>query len=97
MQGFDEEVSRFLQDGMQEVYDAMDEAGRKAVEYNIENGDYRNRTGHLRASNYYKVSEDGLEIGNSAEYAGYVESKGYMVCSGGVLLAYRLLNGNEGH
>lgn len=97
MQGFDEEVSRFLQEGMQEVYDAMDAAGKAAVDYNVENGDYRNRTGHLRASNYYRVNEDGLEVGNSAEYAENVESRGYMVCSGGALLAYRMLNGNEGH
>ena len=97
MQGFDEEVSRFFQEGMQEVYDAMDEAGRRGVEYNVENGDYRNRTWNLRRSNYYKVEEDGLTIGNSADYADNVESRGYMVCSGGALLAHQILNGNEGH
>ena len=97
MQGFDEAVSRFLQEGMQEVRDAMADAGRRAVEYNVENGDYRNRTGHLRASNYYKVEDDGLVVGNSAEYADDVESRGYMVCTGGALLAYGILNGNERH
>ena len=40
MRGFDEDVSRFLQEGMQEVRDAMEEAGKAAVQYNIENGDY---------------------------------------------------------
>lgn len=97
MQEFDEDVSRFLQEGVQEVRDAMEEAGKAAVQYNIENGDYRNRTGHLRASNYYKVEDDGLVVGNSAEYAEHVEARGYMVCSGGALLAYKILNGNEGH
>ena len=72
----------------------MRKAGEAAVEYNKEHGDYRNRTGHLRASNYYEVDESGLTVGNSAEYAGYVEARGYMVCSEGALLAERILNGD---
>ena len=95
MQGFDEDVRRFFEDGKREVEDRMREAGEAAVQYNIENGDYRNRTGHLRRSNFYRVTDDGLEVGNSADYAENVESKGYMVCSGGALLAERILNGDE--
>ena len=72
----------------------MTDAGEKAVEYNKRNGNYRNRKGNLRRSNYYEVSEDGLIVGNSAEYAGDVEARGYMVSSEGALLAERILNGN---
>ena len=89
-----DDVDSLMEEVYREVYEAMDAAGRAAVDYNVENGDYQDRTGHLRASNYYEVQEDGLVIGNSAEYADYVESKGYMVCSGGALLAEKILNGN---
>ena len=88
------EVDEFLEEGMEEVMDEMRRAGEAAVAWNIEHGDYQNRTGNLRASNYYEVEEDGLIVGNSAEYAGYVESRGYMVCSEGALLAEKLLNGD---
>lgn len=94
MPDFDAAVSAFLQEGMDEVKARMTAAGEAAVEYNKEYGDYRNRTGHLRASNYYEVNEDGLIVGNGAEYAGNVEARGYMVCSGGALLAERILNGD---
>lgn len=94
MQGFDEDVARFLEEGKREVMEAMEKAGQAAVDYNVDNGSYKNRTGHLRASNYYKVDEEGLEVGNSADYAGGVEAMGYMVCSEGALIAERMLNGN---
>ena len=87
----DLEIERFLADGYNEVQEAMRQAGEAAVEYNRENGDYQDRTGNLRASNYYDVDENELVVGNSAEYAGYVESKGFMVCSGGALLAESML------
>ena len=89
-----DEIDAFIEEIEEEVRMAMEEAGKAAVAYNIANGDYQDRTGHLRASNYYEVTEEGLEIGNSADYAEYVESKGYMVCSGGALLAEKILNGN---
>ena len=69
-------------------------AGQAAVAHNIIHGDYRDRTGNLRRSNYYKVDDDGLTVGNSADYADNVESKGYMVCSEGALLAEKILNGD---
>ena len=81
------EVEQFLRDGRNEVIEAMREAGEAAVEYNIANGDYQDRTGNLRRSNYYEIDGDTLSVGNSADYAEYVEAKGYMVCSGGALLA----------
>ena len=97
MPDFDSAVSSFLREGMDEVEARMRAAGERAVEYNKEQGNYRNRTGNLRASNYYEVGEEGLVVGNKAEYASDVEARGYMVCSEGALLAERLLNGNEGH
>ena len=44
-------------------------------------GNYHDRTGHLRASNYSNVEDDGLELGNSADYASKVEAMGYEVAS----------------
>lgn len=75
----------------------LKEAGEYAVEYNKENGNYKNVTGNLRRSNYYRLDKVGdvpvsLAIGNSAEYARNVESKGYMVVTGGALAAHRMLN-----
>lgn len=94
MQGLDAEIARFLEEGMRDVMDSMRKAGEQAVAYNVANGDYRNRTWNLRRSNFYEVAEDGLIVGNSADYAGDVEARGYMVCTGGALLAERMLNGD---
>ena len=96
MRGIESEIEQFLRDGMEEVKREMSRAGEIAVQHNIEYGDYRNRTGNLRRSNYYRVDESGLIVGNSADYAGDVEARGYMVCSGGALLAEQILNnGNQ--
>lgn len=80
-----------------EVEASMVEAGEAATEYNRKNGDYQNITGNLRRSNYYEiVKEKGklttLVIGNSADYASFVESRGRMVATGGALLAEKMLN-----
>lgn len=87
-----------LDDIFSEVEKAVTEAGEKAVECNIQNGDYRNITGRLRRSNYYEIEHIGniptkLVIGNRAEYASAVESRGRMVITDGALLAHKLLNG----
>ena len=89
-----DEIDSFIDQIYDEVYEKMELAGLAAVAHNVLNGDYRDRTGNLRASNYYEVEDDGLTIGNSADYAEAVEAKGYMVCSEGALLAEKLLNGN---
>ena len=93
-QVFDNAVNDFFNQMRGEVHKAMEEAGQAADEYNVENGDYQNRTGNLRRSNYHKVDEeeDVLIVGNSADYASFVEARGYMVCSGGALLAEKILN-----
>jgi len=92
MRGIDAEIDQFFQEGINEVMSEMERAGQAAVQHNVENGDYKNRTGRLRRSNYYRVSPEELEIGNSAPYASDVESRGYMVCSEGALLAEQMLN-----
>lgn len=90
------DIEMFLAEGYAEVEADMESVGESAVAYNVANGDYKNRTGNLRRSNYYKIDKDGdiptrLEIGNSADYAEDVESRGYMVASGGFLLAESIL------
>lgn len=92
MRGIDAEIDQFFQEGINEVMSEMERAGQAAVQHNVENGDYKNRTWRLRHSNYYRVNVEGLEIGNSAPYASDVESRGYMVCSEGALLAEQMLN-----
>ena len=92
MQGISAEIDRFFEQGIREVKEKMAVAGEIAVRHNIENGNYKNRTGNLRRSNYYEVDDTGLTIGNSADYAGDVEARGYMVCSEGALIAEQLLN-----
>lgn len=94
MQEFDKAVDKAFEDFQKELHNELTKAGEAAVRVNRENGNYRDRTGHLRASNYYEVEEDGLEIGNDADYAANVEARGYMVCSEGALLAEQMLNGN---
>ena len=88
----DKEIEQFLEEGVREVMVKMAEAGEAAVQYNVEHGDYKNRTWNLRRSNYYEVERDSLVVGNSADYASNVESRGYMVCTEGALLAERMLN-----
>lgn len=89
-----DEIDSFMETVMEEVRKRMTEAGEAAVAWNKQYGSYKDRTGNLRRSNFYEVTDDALIIGNSAEYAGYVEAKGYMVCTDGALLAEKILNGD---
>ena len=45
----------------------------------------------LRTSNDYDVNKDGLTLKNEAEYASFVESKGYDVLSSAALFAEKRL------
>ena len=49
----------------------------EAVKYAEEHGDYQDHTLTLRTSNDYDVDKDGLTLKNEAEYASFVESKGF--------------------
>lgn len=85
------DVNRFFERAKKEVMSEMDRVGRKAVSYAKATGDYEDHTGNLRASNAYEVTEEGLKIMNTADYAAYVESKGYTVCSEAALFAEQQL------
>lgn len=69
----------------EEVKSAMTEAGKIGVAYAKEHGNYQDITGTLRKSNTYEVEADGLVLKNEAEYASYVEAKGFEVLSGAAL------------
>ena len=80
------EIERFFMEFRQEVKGYLSDLGRRAVAANTAEGDYQNRTGNLRRSNYYEADEDGMVLGNHADYASKVESKGYNVIDSGVKL-----------
>lgn len=86
MSELDREIEKFFSDARREVKEYLDDLGQRAEEANIREGDYQNRTGNLRRSNYHEADEDGLTLGNSADYASEVESKGYNVIDSGVKL-----------
>ena len=80
-------ISRF----QRQVRKKMEEVGEEAVEFAVKNGNYQDRTGHLRSSNKAKATDKRLEVFNDAEYAAYVEAKGYDVVSGAALYAEQRL------
>lgn len=86
MSELDREIEQFFADAKREVKDYLEDLGQRAEEANIRDGDYQNRTGNLRRSNYHEADEDGLTLGNRADYASEVESKGYNVIDSGVKL-----------
>lgn len=86
MSELDREIEHFFTEAKHEVKEYLEDLGRRAEEANIREGDYQNRTGNLRRSNYHEADEDGLILGNRADYASEVESKGYNVIDSGVKL-----------
>ena len=61
---------------------------RRLFDYAYCNGAYKNRTNRQRAYNRSEVIEGeniSLELENTAEYASFVEAKGYDVLSGAFL------------
>ena len=85
------DVEGFFDEGEWEVEKKMIDVGDEAVKYSEEHGDYQDHTLVLRTSNDYDVDKSGLELRNEAEYASFVESKGYDVLSGAALYAERRL------
>lgn len=68
------------------------QVGDEAVQYAVDNGTYTDRTGNLRASNKSRVCKNhSLELENDADYASYVEAKGYDVIGGAALYAEKRL------
>lgn len=86
MSELDREIEHFFTEAKREVKEYLEDLGQRAEEANIREGDYQNRTGNLRRSNYHEADEDGLTLGNRANYASEVESKGYNVIDSGVKL-----------
>lgn len=85
------DVDQFLKDEEWEVQKKMIDVGDEAANYAKQNGNYQDRTGHLRASNDYDVDETGVTLKNEAEYASFVESKGFEVLSNAALYAEKRL------
>jgi len=87
------DVDKAFETLKREVREAMTETGKTAVEYAKQHGSYKNRTGTLRKSNRYEVSDNALTLINDAaspkgyNYASTVEDKGYDVLSGAALYA----------
>lgn len=85
------DVDQFLKDGEWEVQKKEIDVGDEAVKYAEEHGDYQDHTLTLRTSTDYDVDESGLTLKNEAEYASFVESKGFDVLSGAALHAEKRL------
>lgn len=91
-----EVLSFVMAECKRDVESAMQEVGDQFVADAIAEGSYRNRTGNLRSSNYATVDESGLGMGNKADYASDVESRGYEVCSTFALRAVNRLQDKFG-
>lgn len=86
MSELDADIERFFAEGKREVKAYFDDLGQRARDLNVAEGDYNNITYNLRNSNYYEASEDELVLGNKADYASNVESRGRNVIDSGVKL-----------
>lgn len=75
----------FIEEGTGEVVTGMKEEGKAFVEDAKATGNYQDHTKHLRESNDYEVDEDGLTLKNKADYASFVESKGFEVAGSAAL------------
>lgn len=87
----DDDIEAFFREAENEVVSTLEDIGKEAVQYAVDNGTYHDVTGNLRRSNKYKANKDGLMIYNDADYATNVEQKGYDVISGAILFAEKRL------
>ncbi|EFA92144.1 hypothetical protein HMPREF0650_0382 [Hoylesella buccalis ATCC 35310] len=85
------DVDKFFEGGELDVESAMAKVGEEAVEDAKANHTYKNRTRNLESSNKYETDKDGLTLSNTADYASYVEAKGFDVLSGSALRAEKKL------
>ena len=85
------DVDQFFDDVEWEVEKGMIDVGDAAVKDAKENHTYQNRTRNLEKSNTYDVDKDGLTLENTADYASYVEAKGFVVLSAPALRAEKKL------
>ena len=85
------DVDTFFEDGKWEVEKKMIDVGEESKQFAEDNGNYKDHTCNLRKSNDYDVNDSGLTLENRADYASYVESKGYDVLGGAALHAEKRL------
>lgn len=85
------DIDAFFDKGMSEVKEVTKSVGEESVQYAKDNGDYKDHTKVLRNSNKYEVDESGLTLKNEADYASFVESKGFEVLTGAALHAEKRL------
>lgn len=85
------DIEDSIQNFERELESVFEEEGKRFVKDAVETGSYHDITGNLRASNYYKSSGNGLEVGNKADYSTYVESKGYEVSTSAALRMFERL------
>lgn len=85
------DIDKFIEAEKWKVQKKMIDVGDDAVKKAENDGNYEDHTLTLRTSNEYDVDEDGLTLKNTAEYASYVESKGFEVLSGAALYAEKQL------
>lgn len=86
------DIDKELSQAEEYVRSEFTAAGKLAVEYAKEHGNYKDHTGHLRRSNKFIATSKSLTIENTADYASNVEAKGYDVLSGAFLQLLNLLS-----
>lgn len=89
------DVEKAIKNAPNEVYKVFTREGAQAVEDAKQSGSYQNRTGNLRASNRYEADTKSIRLINDAEYASYVEAKGYEVLSGSFLRMVKRIEDND--
>lgn len=77
-----DEARKAIQQVREENDRELEELGYKAVSVAKATGDYEDHTGNLRRSNYFRVENGVLTVGNHAPYASFVEARGKVVLSG---------------
>ena len=85
------DIDDFFDAGESEIKEVEREVGEYAVRLAEVYGKYKNHTWLLRKSNIAKVTDEGLELRNTAPYASFVESKGFDVLANAALEAESIL------
>lgn len=79
------DVDEAISNAPKKVRMVFEREGAAAVADAVRSGSYQDRTGKLRSFNKYEATEQSIKLINDAEYASYVEAKGYEVLSGSFL------------
>lgn len=81
---YEEVIDAVFESCEREVDEFLEKLGSEAEGLNRKNGNYKNHTFNLRRSNYHEVKDHTLTIGNRADYATDVSSRGYDVIDSGI-------------